>query len=90
VLRCFEKFDEGLLLRKAFLCSVNLMEKFLSVWPLLQSGQVSLYIPGDEYWFSWVLVWFVRWFRMEFLVRNAVFMLECLKRLVRYIVSFPV
>jgi hypothetical protein len=28
----------------------------LSVWPMLQSGQVSLYIPEDDYWFSWVSV----------------------------------
>jgi hypothetical protein len=43
-LRCFAKFDEGLLLWKACLCSLNLM-KFSSAWPmyaLFQSGQVSL------------------------------------------------
>jgi hypothetical protein len=28
------KFDEGLLLRKACLCSLNLMEKLLTVWPM--------------------------------------------------------
>jgi hypothetical protein len=30
------------------------------------------------------------WLSMEFLVQNAIFMLECVKRLAMYVVSFPV
>jgi hypothetical protein len=59
-LRCFAKLYAWLLLGKAVLCSLYLMENFLPVCPtyaLLQSGQESLYIPDREYMSVCLSVW---------------------------------
>jgi hypothetical protein len=51
-LRCLAKFEDRLLFRKACLCLVCRTENVLPVWPihaLLQSGQMNLYTPEDEY-----------------------------------------
>jgi len=48
LLRCFAKLDVWLLLRKACLCPLYHIVKFLlvcSTYAFLQSGQVSLYTP---------------------------------------------
>jgi hypothetical protein len=60
------------------------------MYALLQSGHVSLYTPDEAYLSSSVCSRFARWISKEFLVRNAIFTLVCLNRLVMYVVFCPV
>ena len=72
--KCLAKLLFWLLLRKAFLCSLYLVENCLSVCPtyaLLQLGQVSLYAPDCEYG-SGVWCLGVRSFPMVLFVRRAI------------------
>jgi hypothetical protein len=51
-MRCCANFDVWLFVLKACLCSLNLIWKFLPVWPtyaLLHTGHVSLYMPVSVY-----------------------------------------
>jgi hypothetical protein len=90
--RCWANFDVWLLVRNARLCPLNLIEKFLPVWPtyaLLHMGQVSLYIP-DSVYLSVVFCFCNTLFPMVFCVRNAILMLVRLKMFVIKVVSLLV
>jgi hypothetical protein len=82
----------SLLFLKASLFSLYHAKKFLPVWPtyaILKSGHVSLYAPDCVYLsVLWCLC--VSWLYIVLFVRNAIFVLVCLNKLVMYVVSFPV
>jgi len=51
-MRCCANFDVWLFVLNVYLCSLNLIVKFPSVWPiyaLLHAGHVSLYISESVY-----------------------------------------
>ena len=90
-MRCCANFDVWLFVLNAYLCSLNLIVKFLPVWPtyaLLHAGHVSLYIPESVY-FSFVCCLCSSLFPIVFLVRKAILILVRLKMFVINVVSFP-
>jgi len=88
---CLAQFEVFLLDLNAFLCSLNLRAKLLSVCPtyaLLQSGHVSLYVP-DLLYLSRVWGIGIGSFWRVLLVRNVILRSVFLKRFVIKVVSLP-
>ena len=84
------KFEVWLFILKAFLCSLNLTAKLLSVCPtyILLQSHVSLYAPDCAY-LSDVCCLCINNLRMVLLVRNAIPRSVFLKRFVMKVVSLP-
>ena len=90
-MRCLAKLEEWLAVPNAFFCSWNRVENLRPVCPTYafpHSGHVSLY-TSDRECMSEVCCLFINSFCTVLLVRNAIFMLVFLNRLVMKVVSFP-
>jgi len=90
-MRCLAKLEDSLAVLNAFLCSWNRVAKLRPVCPtyaLPQSGHVNLYTPDREC-ISEVCCICINNFCVVLLVKNAIFMLVFLNRLVMDLVSLP-
>ena len=90
-MRCLAKLEDSLAVLNAFLCSWNCAAKLRPVCPtytLPHSGHVNLYTPDREC-MSAVCCIYINNFCLVLLVRNAIFMLVFLSRLVMNVVALP-